>query len=49
MANPKQPGMPNWIKGSLWVIGGLAVVAVIAMAFGHNAFQHMGMHMGASG
>jgi len=49
MANPKQAGTPGWVKGSLWAAGGLVVVAVLAMALGHNVFQHMGMHMGSDG
>ena len=46
MATPKQAGIPRWIWGSLWVVGGVVLAAIVAMAFGHNAFQHMGMHMG---
>lgn len=49
MANPKQAAAPGWLKGSLWAVGGLVVVAVIAMAFEHNVFQHLGMHMGSGG
>ena len=49
MANPKQAGVPSWVKGSLWTAGGLVVIAAIAMALGHNVFQHMGMHMGPNG
>lgn len=48
MANPKQTGLLGWVRSSLWLTGGLVIVAVIAMALGHNV-QHMGLHLGAGG
>lgn len=49
MANPKQTGLPGWVRGSLWLTGGLVIVAAIAMALGHNVLQHVGLHMSAGG
>jgi hypothetical protein len=41
MANRKSPVVPGWIRTSLWVGGGLVLVVIVAMAFGHNPLQHL--------
>ena len=49
MANPKQPGLPGWMRVSLWIGGGLIAVAVVMMALGHNPLQHIVAHGGMAG